>query len=300
MNSPSIDNMQLPQQSSTYVGRLTDTSRWDKFRSRAGDLIVCTPSKCGTTWMQAICANLILGTSDFEGKITDISPWFDSNLKSLEKCLDDLEAQSHRRFIKTHTPLDGIPYFDSSQYLIVYRDPKDVYFSFRNHLLNMFGLPEMPLLADDPRQGFRAWMDIPFEAGLGEQSSLEAFAQHFLSFWIYRHLDNFHLFHYGDMNRDIGSTIQYLADLLDIGLTESRKDEICEAVSFTKMKSRASAFVPGGGQSVFKVEEAFFSSGQNDQWRGVLESDDLDLYNDRISGLLPPDAVEWLEHGNPL
>jgi hypothetical protein len=243
---------------------------------------------------------LILGTPDFEGKITDISPWFDSKLESLEKCLDDLETQSHRRFIKTHTPLDGIPYFESSQYLIVYRNPKDAYFSVRNHLFNMLEPPEIPQLANDPREGFRAWIDAPFEEGLGEQRSLEAFVQHFSSFWNHRHLENFHLFHYGDMKRDILSTVQHLADILDIDLSNNCGDEICESVSFAEMKKKASAFAPASGKPIFKSDEAFFSSGKNDQWRGILERDDLEHYTNRISDLLPPDAVDWLENGNNL
>lgn len=300
INRPSIDNKKIPHRSSTYVGRLTDTSRWDAFRNRADDVFICTPPKCGTTWTQAICANLILGTPDFEGKITDISPWFDSKLESLEKCLDDLETQSHRRFIKTHTPLDGIPYFESSQYLIVYRNPKDAYFSVRNHLFNMLEPPEIPQLANDPREGFRAWIDAPFEEGLGEQRSLEAFVQHFSSFWNHRHLENFHLFHYGDMKRDILSTVQHLADILDIDLSNNCGDEICESVSFAEMKKKASAFAPASGKPIFKSDEAFFSSGKNDQWRGILERDDLEHYTNRISDLLPPDAVDWLENGNNL
>jgi hypothetical protein len=243
---------------------------------------------------------LILATPDFEGKLTDISPWFDSKLESLEKCLDDLEAQSHRRFIKTHTPLDGIPYFQTSQYLIVYRSPKDAYFSVRNHLLNMLEPPEMPQLANDPREGFRAWVDAPFEEGIGEQRCLEAFVQHFLSFWNYRHLENFHFFHYGDMKRDILSTVQHLANILDIALSNSRRDEICESVSFAEMKKKASTFAPASGKPIFKSDEAFFSSGKNDQWQGILESDDVERYTNRISDLLPPDAIDWLENGNNL
>ena len=130
-----------------------------------------------------------------------------------------LESQTHRRFVKTHTPLDGVPYFVRCEYFVVYRDPKDVYFSVRNHLLNMLNPPEIAPLANDPREGFRAWLEAPFEPGVGEQRSLEAFIQHFLSYWDYRHLKNFHFFHYADMKRDLHASVCRIADILKIDIS---------------------------------------------------------------------------------
>lgn len=293
----SNNNKRLPRRSASYVGQLTDTSRWDSFRNRVDDIFVCTPPKCGTTWTQAICANLIFGESNFAGKIADVSPWIDSKLDALQTCLDVLESQQHRRFIKTHTPLDGIPYFKSCQYVIVYRNPRDVYFSFRNHLLNMLDPPDMPQLASDPRAGFRAWINAPFEEGVGEQRSLEAFAQHFLSFWKYRELSNFHFFHFSDMQRDLAATVRRVAGVLNIDAPAGRVNEICDAVSFNEMRKKASIFAPASGKSLFKSDEAFFSSGKSQQWRGELKTEGIALYSSRISELLPPNAISWLEDG---
>jgi hypothetical protein len=37
-----------------------DSARWEDFRFRpGGDLVITTPAKCGTTWMQTICGLLI-------------------------------------------------------------------------------------------------------------------------------------------------------------------------------------------------------------------------------------------------
>lgn len=293
-----VDGMELPERTTTYVGHLTDTSRWNSFQVRRDDLFICTPPKCGTTWTQAICANLIFRRSGFEGKITDISPWLDSKLESSEICMGILESQTHRRFIKTHTPLDGIPYFDSSQYLIVYRDPRDAYFSIRNHLLNMLNTPDIPPLAEDPRKGFLAWVAAPFEPGVGEQRSLEAFTQHFQSFWNYRHLENFHFFHYNDMKKDIHSAVRRIANILNIDVPEETVGEICKAVDFAEMRKNAGAFVPASGKPLLKSDEAFFSSGKNRQWHGILSNDEVATYTDRINGLLPSTAVKWLENGN--
>ncbi len=36
-----------------------------------------------------------------------------------------LEAQTHRRFMKSHTAADGIPFFDDAKYIVVGRDGLD-------------------------------------------------------------------------------------------------------------------------------------------------------------------------------
>ena len=209
-----------------------------------------------------------------------------------------LKSQAHRRFIKTHTPLDGIPYFDSCQYLIVYRDPRDAYFSVRNHLSNMLNPPDMPQLAEDPKKGFLAWVAASFEPGVGEQRSLEAFIQHFESFWNYQYLENFHFFHYNDMKRDVPAAVGRMANILQIAVTEETVREICEAVDFAEMKKNAGAFAPASGKPLFKSDEAFFSSGENRQWRGVLSADEIATYTHRINELIPSAAVKWLENGD--
>lgn len=288
----------FPARTTKYVGLLTDTDRWDAFQPRADDIFVCTPPKCGTTWTQAICANLIFGKADFEGKITDISPWIDSKIESEEICARVLKAQTHRRFIKTHTPLDGIPYFESCEYLIVYRDPRDAYFSIRNHLRNMRNTPDMPQLAEDPKEGFVAWVESPFKEGVGDQRSLEAFTRHYLSFWKFRHLENFHFFHYSDMKRDLDAAIRQIAAILNIAITDSRVEEISKAVSFKEMKKKASAFTPFAGKPFFRNDEAFFSSGSDAQWRGVLGAEELERYERRMRQLLIPEVLEWLERGS--
>ena len=44
-----------------YVSPDEDSARWSGFPWRAGDVVISTRSKSGTTWMQMICALLIFG-----------------------------------------------------------------------------------------------------------------------------------------------------------------------------------------------------------------------------------------------
>ena len=83
--------------------------RWEGFVHRPGDIVVSTRSRSGTTWMQAICALLVFQTPDLPAPLSEISPWVDWEVEPIEVVRARLEAQDHRRILKTHTPLDGLP-----------------------------------------------------------------------------------------------------------------------------------------------------------------------------------------------
>ena len=113
----------LPERLYCYKGILNDGSRWDHFTARPDDVFVCTLGKNGTTWMQAICALLIFQKPELDFNPGVRSPWLDVTFVPIEEIIADLEAQTERRVIKTHTPLDGIPFFPECTYITVYRDP---------------------------------------------------------------------------------------------------------------------------------------------------------------------------------
>src|SRR3954470_19743708 len=93
-----------------YRSHVSDNLRWRSLVHRPGDIFVCTPPKCGTTWMQTIIASLLWPAGDVPGPIMHVvSPWIEAEFEPIADVLGRLNAQSHRRFIKSHTPADGIP-----------------------------------------------------------------------------------------------------------------------------------------------------------------------------------------------
>ena len=94
---------------SRYRSIAHDSARWDGFEFRPGDIVISTPAKCGTTWMQMICSLLIFQQPVPPRPLAELSPWLDMSTKSRADVFALLDAQRHRRFIKTHTPLDGLP-----------------------------------------------------------------------------------------------------------------------------------------------------------------------------------------------
>jgi hypothetical protein len=86
-----------------------DSTRWRQLSLRDGDIIISTRSTTGTTWVQMICALLVFRTAELPRPLVELSPWLDWLMRPIDEVVADLEAQGHRRFIKTHTPLDGLP-----------------------------------------------------------------------------------------------------------------------------------------------------------------------------------------------
>ena len=64
-----------------------------------------------------IVGMLLLDRTDLGAPISSISPWLDMLIRTDDEVFGLLEGQRHRRFIKTHTPLDGLPRLPSVTYI---------------------------------------------------------------------------------------------------------------------------------------------------------------------------------------
>ena len=75
--------------------------------SATDDIVVGTYAKSGTTWTQQIVGQLVFrGRPDVD--VAALSPWLDLRVPPKAVKLGLLEAQTHRRFIKTHLPVDAL------------------------------------------------------------------------------------------------------------------------------------------------------------------------------------------------
>jgi hypothetical protein len=154
-----------------YRSWMSDSRRWDALELREGDIIISAPSKCGVTWTQRLVSLLVFDGPELPGPLSTVSPWLDGTMRPIEDVVASLDAQDHRRFIKTHTPLDGLVLDDRVTYIGVGRDPRDAamseYFQWDNMDLNQMralhdGFPEAPPGADPSLDAaFRHWMEGP-------------------------------------------------------------------------------------------------------------------------------------------
>jgi hypothetical protein len=294
-----------------YRTIIYDNQRWEGFSHRPGDIVICTPPKCGTTWTQMLCALLIFDGPQFPGTLDELSPWLDMQTRSAAEVHALLDAQTHRRFIKTHTPLDGLPVHPDVTYLIVGRDPRDVAVSFEHHMENLdferflearaaavgnqdladFPPPTPP--SEDPVERLRAF--IEGGGGLVTLDDVLAFLQ---QGWRRRREPNVALFLFSDYKRDLATEIERLAAVLGVNLAAGRAASLAEEASLLRMRDRAHELAPDTTHNHWKDPRAFFRSGGAGEWRDRASEALLARYDERVASHSDdPDFVSWLHGG---
>jgi aryl sulfotransferase len=285
-----------------YRTVLTDSRRWRRVVLRPGDVVVCTPPKCGTTWMQTIVANLVFPDGRFPSPVMELGPWIDARFFPLDDLLERLESQAHRRQIKTHTPADGIPWSPEVTYLVVGRDGRDACMSAFNHAgaMRVDVLERLLLSAVDEEielgggpppadvHGFFAWW----------LAQPEMWFHHLASFWPHRDEANVAFFHYDDLLADLDGQMRRVADVLGIEIDPSRWSEQVERCTFAGMKA-ASGTIADFDSHFVGGADSFLYRGTNQRWRGVLTADELSAFEDACARWLPSDAVSWVQRTGP-
>jgi hypothetical protein len=293
-----------------YQMMMSDSALWAGFPFRGGDIVISPPAKCGTSWMQLLCALLVFNSTRFPLRLTEISPWLDNITYDLAETLAILEAQQHRRFLKTHTPLDGLPFVEGVTYLCVGRDPRDVGVSFDHALANISdqtratlaakkGLDRsaMPPPPEDLRERFWLWAEREFVNGPTGVGSMANMIQHLQTFWDRRDEPQVALFHYHDLLTDLPGQLKRLAEVLGVDLPPERIAELAAAAAFDKVRERADELAPGVDGGLWRDNRAFFRSGTSGQWKTLLGHDDLTRFDNRLAELASTGLIEWLYAG---
>jgi hypothetical protein len=301
----------LPARTRTYQTPFFDSTRWDRFRPRTGDIVVCTPVKSGTTWTQMLCAMLVHGATVFPQPLTRLSRWLERLREPIDEVIAAYEAQTHRRIVKTHTPFDGLPYWPEVSYVFCGRDPRDVFLSSLDQMANASdesledmkrraGFAEDFAIPDDPNVFFPLWLTTGAMEGMEDgfpMGSVMSFTQ---TYWARRDAPNLHFVHYADLSADLDGEMRRLARFLGVPVDARRWPEYLAAASIEAMRERADELAPGAHFGEWRSNDAFFRNARRGAWRDVLSAENRALYEQVATARLEPRLKAWLEGGRAL
>ena len=296
-------NIQWPSKTREFENHHFDSTVWNEFEFRDDDIIIATYAKSGTTWMQQIVSQLIFnGVEDLE--VAEMSPWIDLRVPPKHVKLPAVEAQTHRRFIKTHLPVDALVFSPKAKYIYIGRDGRDVVWSLYNHHSNAnarfyealndtpgrvgppIEKPKLPVV-----EYFTEWLDkdgYPFWS-LWENMT---------TWWEIRDLPNVHFVHFQNLKDDMAGEIEKIAQFVEIDIDPDKWESILEHCSFDYMKANAPKSVPLGGAFWEGGAQTFINKGTNGRWRDLLSEEESQRYENMAKEKLGEECSQWLFNGN--
>ena len=297
-----MSSNELPVKQREFQNHHFDSTIWNDFKFRDDDIIISTYAKAGTTWLQQIVAQLLFNGE--EGmEVAEMSPWMDLRIPPKEVKLPLVDAQTHRRFLKTHLPVDALVFSDKAKYIYIGRDGRDVVWSMYNHhasandtwydaLNNTPGRvgPPIEKPPSSITQYYHDWLD-------DDGHPFWPFWENVRTWWEIRNLPNVHFIHFADLKKDMAGEIRRVAEFLGIVVDEDVWESILLHCGFDYMKANATQSVPLGGAFWDGGAKSFIHKGKNGRWRDTLSHEDAQKYDDRALEELGPDCAKWLAEG---
>ena len=288
-----------PQKTQEVQNVVLDSTRWNDFEFRDGDVVIGTWAKSGTTLTQQIVAQLIFGgAQDVMGAA--ISPWIEFRL--MPDAVQIAAAQTHRRVLKTHLPVPALVVSPKAKYIYIGRDARDVLWSMHHHhssfapaayeaFNGMPGRVGPPMLPPNPdiRAYYHEWLD-------NDGHPFWPFWSHVQSWWDVRTLPNVLLLHFADLQRDLATEVRRIAAFLDMEVDAQVLPRILEHCGMEHMRRQAvhvdflNVIFAGGGS-------AFIHKGTNGRWKDVLTDAEIAKCDEIAARRLSPDCAAWLRTG---
>lgn len=300
-----------PEVRHVYQNHHLDSTRWEHYTPRADDVVISTAYKAGTTFMQTIVANLIFHDGAIPDRVQTISPWVDLRVSPVEEMAKQIANQTHRRFLKTHLALDGIAFFEEVRYIVVGRDPRDVFMSLLNHyesqtptfyeVINRLPGRVGPPLPEYPGDVLQLWNDWIGKSWFDWESDgypYWSMFHHAQTWWDFRHLPNILFVHYADLLADLEGEMKRVARFLDMEIPVEAWPRLVEACRFETVKKNPDKVMSEMAGVIFKDgAQSFLHKGTNGRWRDVLGPEQQAQYEATAARTLSADCARWLEDG---
>ena len=198
------------------------------------DVFVAAHVKSGTNWMMQIAHQLAFHGNGEYGHIHEVVAWPDVKLMGpminyaipLEDPSVWMASPEQKRVIKTHFDFDWLPYSTEARYIIVIRDPKDVfvssYFFFvKNGFLKFTGLSP------------KTWFELFLTSGVGPWTPWPV---NTAGYWAQRHRPNVLIVSFKSMKKDLRGTVRRVADFMGVRAGDDVMERVYQTATFDYMK----------------------------------------------------------------
>ena len=238
--------------------------------------------------------------------MTGVSPWVDCRfLMPLDAMEAVVSAQTGRRFLKTHSPWEAVPFSPQIKYVYIGRDPRDAIWSAYNHATSFTDnawervneakgpWPEWQAPTMNVREYYLNWIATDTTPNFHDLSLWD----NVLSWWNQRARPNVKLMHYARIIADRQAALRELAEFLEIDVDPARLPAMAERCSIENMRAAAAASQSPLDLVFEKGAASFFNKGTNGRWREVLSAEEASLADEVATRRLPPDCARWLATG---
>jgi hypothetical protein len=193
------------------------------YKAQPGDIFVVTYHKSGTTWMATIVYGLLNHGRPFNEDMSD----FLTRTVHLEKVGPEGIAFMRRPgVIKTHLSFNDLHQHPQAKYIVVIRNPKDVYTSFYLFISKLVGSSNAP-------NNFDEFLDKVLDS---HSTFGVTYFEHLRATWQHKDDKNVLLVSYEQMKADSPRIIRQVAQFLDIELTNDLLERVVKYSSFNYMK----------------------------------------------------------------
>jgi aryl sulfotransferase len=208
-----------------------ESARWNGFRFREGDVVIATYPKVGTNWTQQIAWQLVHGGPPGVDGLRKVA-WLDMRIAPFQPIIAAYEAQTDRRILKTHLPLEALVFSPKAKYIVVGRDARDMVWSAYNHqslntdeILALFnGPPGRPgARVSRPDRDIRDYYMHFLAHDELPRFGFEPFWPQVRGWWAARKLPNVLLVHYANLKADLAREIRRMARFLAVELDAARR-----------------------------------------------------------------------------
>ena len=219
--------LELMRERNARMHSEASVSRGRSFRPRRSDVFVVTYPKCGTTWMTQVCHQIRCAVAGKDGEafgeITEVVPW---DILALD-CGQDLDADQtcEPRIFKSHENAKDCA--RGAKYVVVVRDPRDVFNSFYEFLPAYMGIGSGEITPEE-------FADAIF-AGASHSGG---FSEHFLSWYdeMVANPENVLMLSFEDMKDDLGKVTRRVASFMNVELSSEHFDLVLERSGFAYMR----------------------------------------------------------------